>query len=209
MQQFQVFLAAMFAAIIAFAKGSNRTLAKVIDLLIRFKNQVTAVETGLTTTNQNVAGLQTTVGTLETAVTRLGQVKGNYEALPYNYSKDGSATKPQSGVSAMDLFTYVTTLLGIVPTNGKSYQIQYSGTQAIPTSVNGDLESGDPNESLMVIISDGGQYSFVYQSDETAEKLGYIAQKADETNTLLGTEQAEQARLEAILDLMLTPPAAQ
>jgi hypothetical protein len=207
MQQFQAFLSAMFASLITFSKGSNRTLAKVIDLLIQFKNRVTGVETGLATTNQTVSTLQGSVSTLQTDVARLGQVKGNYEALPYNYSKDGSATKPQSGVSAMDLFTYVTTLLGIVPVNGKSYQIQFAGTQSIPTTVNGDVESGDPNEALMVIVSDAGQYNFVYQSDETNEKLGYIASKADETNTLFGAEQTEQTRLEGILTLMLTPAA--
>jgi hypothetical protein len=205
MQQFQNFLTALFAAITNFAKGSNRTLQKVISLLVQVKNQSAATAQGLVDTNTTVAGVRSDVTSLQTTVTKLSQVKGNFDVLPYDYSKDANPLKPSNGVSAMDLFSYVTAKLGIAPVNGKTYQIQYSGSQSIPTTVDGVLESGDPDESLMVMISDAGQYSFVYQSDENAEKFAYIGTKADETSVALGTEQAEQARLEGLLDALLAP----
>jgi hypothetical protein len=195
MNSFSAIWTAFFTAFTTFAATSRRMFKKIIDLLVKFKKTLSDVEGDVTTIKGDVT-------TLKDDVAKLSQVKGNYEALPYNYGKDASTGKPASGVTAADLFDYVTNLLGITPAHGKTYQIQFSGAESIPVNVNGDVESGNPSETLMVVINDFGVRSYVYQSNLQDEYFKVITDGASTTKTAIDAEQTELNTLESLLDAM-------
>jgi hypothetical protein len=122
--------------------------------------------------------------------------------LPYNYGKDTAANKPVANVEASDFFDYVIAGLGLTPEAGKTYQIQLSGEESIPVTVNGTVESGNPEENLMVIINNIGARSYVFQSNLQDEYFQFLSSKGDEARIAIEAEQVQMDLLEGILDAM-------
>jgi hypothetical protein len=194
-------LAAFFFTILAFVAkqtGVNESIIKFLEnqkLVNKAQGDVNKAQGDINKaqgdTNLKVAG---DIADLNGKVVNLGQIKGNIEYLPYNYQKDANpfklAKKVVDGVdvypTASEMLDYVASKLNKPITNGRSYLIQFSGEIPCPIMVDGLLESGDGEESLVAVIDDAGGRSFTYESNPDAEKLSAIESEAVKATVIIG-----------------------
>jgi len=198
MIEFAKKMKAYFVAVLLFAAKQMALNDSIITFLEKQKivnkkntDDITALGERQTTSEGKIA-------TLDNRVNQLGQIKGNLEYLPYDYSEDMNLMKPVMRVvdgveiypNATDVLDYVSAKLGKPIVNGRSYLVQFSGDTSCPVMVNGKLQSGDAEESFFAVVNDAGERAFTYSSNPNAEKLASI-----ETEAANATKDLEAANV--------------
>lgn len=178
--RFMTAIAAFFMAFLTRSAEQKNLLVSIVDYLKKLKLWTVSVGTAIADLTSRIGGIDTILGSFKSTMETLSTVKGNYDALPYNWGADADPNKPIDGVEAGDLLTYVLTKLGKAVVNGKSFQIQLSGDESLKINVNGVAENGNPNEAVFCVVNDFGGISYVYQADPYAEQFDAVATKSNE-----------------------------
>ncbi|MEN9611205.1 MAG: hypothetical protein RLZZ628_2019 [Bacteroidota bacterium] len=194
---------AFFANALGEVKVIKNLSFTIMSILESIQDRFGKMVAKVVTLDTDVTNLGKTVATQQTQIDRLGAVKGDYTALPYDYEKDQNPNKPQAGITASDLFAYVMQKLNLVVVFGKSYQIQFSGDVSIPVTVDGVLESGDSEESLMVIVNEAGQQAYVYQSSTTNEKFKALSDQFEAASVAIKANEQDWSILQTRANLLL------
>jgi hypothetical protein len=173
-------ITAFFTAFLTRSAEQKTLLVFIVDYLKKLKLWTVSVGAAIADLTSRIGSIDAILSSFKSTMEALSTVKGNYDALPYNWSADADPNKPVDGVGASDLLTYVSTKLGKAIVNGKSFQIQLSGDESLKINVNGVTENGNPNESVFCVVNDFGGISYIYQADPHAEQFDAIATKSNE-----------------------------
>jgi hypothetical protein len=202
--RFMVAITAFFTAFLTRSAEQKTLLVSIVDYLKKLKLWTANVGTAIADLTSRVGSIDTVLGSFKSTMETLSTVKGNYDALPYNWGADTDPNKPVDGVGADTLLTYVLGRLGKAVVNGKSFQIQLSGDESLKINVNGVVENGNPNEAIFCVVNDFGGISYVYQADPYAEQFEGIAAKSDEAKASIEADASVYVTMTTDMNLLST-----